>query len=157
MYFERNGFSFSGIVAENTYISKFREAELVHQGDVLIVSPLGDGGVTPGAAHDSATGQAEDGRQRMSSAVAAARIRDGGQEGKEAGGGVGFHAMTPGGIRAGAGAPIDEYFSYPPRMKLSTALAEHRHYRLQSRDGPSRRESLPRAEFVGFSSVACDL
>ncbi len=48
------------------------EAESMHELDLLILSPLGDGRVSPRAAHDGTTHQGEDGWERVSPAVAAA-------------------------------------------------------------------------------------
>jgi hypothetical protein len=52
------------------------EAEAVHQLDVMVVGPLGDGRIAAGAAQDGAAGQRQDRRQGMLTAMAAAGVGD---------------------------------------------------------------------------------
>jgi hypothetical protein len=52
------------------------ESEAVHQLDVMVVGPLGDGRIAAGAAQDGAAGQRQDRRQGMLAAMAAAGIGD---------------------------------------------------------------------------------
>src|SRR3954447_12283735 len=58
----------------------------------------------------------------MSAPVSTARIGDGGQEGEEITGGVGFHGVPPCGEFSGCKVSNGMIFSYPPRLKQSIAL-----------------------------------
>ena len=72
-----------------------REAESMHQRDVLVLPPLADRRVTPRAGHEGATHQGEDGREAVSPSVPAARIGDLGQKGKQTSSDGRFHATPP--------------------------------------------------------------
>ena len=55
------------------------EAQSVHQVDVLIASPLGDGGIATGPAEDRTAGQGQDGGERMASSLGTSGVGDRGQ------------------------------------------------------------------------------
>jgi hypothetical protein len=59
------------------------EPETIHEGDVVIDSPLGDGGVAARAADDGAANEAKHSGQGMLATVTRPRIRDLGEEGQQ--------------------------------------------------------------------------
>src|SRR5205823_3644952 len=72
-----------------------REAESVHQREVLVLAPLADRRIALRAGHDRTAHQGEDGGEGMAPSVPTARIGDLGKEGKKAPSDGRFHATTP--------------------------------------------------------------
>jgi hypothetical protein len=72
-----------------------REAEPVHERDVLVLCPLANRRVTLCAAHDGTTRECEDRREGVSPPVPTARIGDLGKKGKQTTTKRHFHATPP--------------------------------------------------------------
>ena len=72
-----------------------REAELVHQRDVLVLAPWADRRIALGARHDGTADQGEDGGKGVPPSVPTAGIGDLGKKGKQAPSERHIHATPP--------------------------------------------------------------